>query len=131
MEFLEHVKELEIVSFKNRWKLAWRNANAGIQTNSKSDTSCADSNLVPPCEGSGTSKDLPTLRPHVEGRNETRNLPRRVKRRGREEFCDFGTCLKRNFGTSVNGVPHFRLEWMGKNSLGTNGMEWSTDECPA
>ncbi|GBM89837.1 hypothetical protein AVEN_72136-1 [Araneus ventricosus] len=67
--------------FKYRWKLAYRNGNAGIQRNSKYNTSCADSNLEPRCEASGTSKDLPTLRPRVEGGNETRNPPRR--RRGR------------------------------------------------
>ncbi|GBN64040.1 hypothetical protein AVEN_158701-1, partial [Araneus ventricosus] len=32
-------------------------------------------NLRPRFEGSGTSKDLSTLGPRVEGRNETRNLP--------------------------------------------------------
>ncbi|GBO20988.1 hypothetical protein AVEN_189244-1 [Araneus ventricosus] len=79
MEFLEHGKEIAIVSFKNHWKLAWRNGNAGIQTNSKSNISCADSNLGTRCEGSGKSKDLPTLRSHVEGRNGTRNLPTRRK----------------------------------------------------
>ncbi|GBN08943.1 hypothetical protein AVEN_11944-1 [Araneus ventricosus] len=45
MEFFEHGKEKAIISFKNRWKLAWRNGNAGIPTNSKSITSSADSNL--------------------------------------------------------------------------------------
>ncbi|GBM86746.1 hypothetical protein AVEN_198515-1 [Araneus ventricosus] len=89
----------------------------GIQRNSKSNTSCVDSNLGPRFEGSGTSKDLPALRPRVEGRNETRNLTRREKRTsGWVEFCDFEPCLKTNFGASVNG---------------TNGMNWSTDECPA
>ncbi|GBM24466.1 hypothetical protein AVEN_41111-1 [Araneus ventricosus] len=73
MEFLEHGKEKAIVSFKNRRKLAWWNINAGIQTNSKSNTSCADSNLGPGCEGSSTSKDLPRLGPRDEARkSETR-----------------------------------------------------------
>ncbi|GBM69578.1 hypothetical protein AVEN_261644-1 [Araneus ventricosus] len=40
--------------------------NDGIQMNSKSKTSCADSNLRPRCEASGTSKDLPRLRPRDE-----------------------------------------------------------------
>ncbi|GBM73107.1 hypothetical protein AVEN_198780-1 [Araneus ventricosus] len=37
-----------------------------------------------------------------------------------------------HFGASVNDVPHFST-WMGggKTSLETNGIEWSTDECPA
>ncbi|GBM01646.1 hypothetical protein AVEN_271910-1 [Araneus ventricosus] len=71
--------------------------------NSKSNTSCADTNLVPGLEGSDTSKDLSTLRPRVEGRNETRNLMRRE----RGEFCDFEPSLKTNFGASVNDMPHF------------------------
>ncbi|GBO42396.1 hypothetical protein AVEN_156844-1 [Araneus ventricosus] len=41
----------------------------------KFQTQSADSNLRPPLEDSGTSKDLPTLGPRVEGRNETRNPP--------------------------------------------------------
>ncbi|GBN70007.1 hypothetical protein AVEN_158782-1, partial [Araneus ventricosus] len=104
-----------------------QNDNDGIQTNSKSNTLCADSNLGHRLEGSGTSKYLPTLRPRVEGKNETRNLPRRG--RGGVEFCDFEPCLKTNFGASVNDVPHFST-WMEekKTSLGRNGMEWSTDE---
>ncbi|GBL99799.1 hypothetical protein AVEN_162814-1 [Araneus ventricosus] len=43
-------------------------SKAGIPTNSKYNTSCADSNLWPRCEGSGTSKDLPRLGPHDEAR---------------------------------------------------------------
>ncbi|GBM15081.1 hypothetical protein AVEN_150098-1 [Araneus ventricosus] len=68
MEFLEHGKEKAIVSFKNRWKLAWRSGKVGIPTISKSNTSCADSNLGPRCEGSGTSKDVPRLGPRDEAR---------------------------------------------------------------
>ncbi|GBN68639.1 hypothetical protein AVEN_136494-1 [Araneus ventricosus] len=68
MEFLEHWEEKAIVSFKNRWKLAQRNGKAGIPTNSKSNTSCADSNFWPRCEGSGASKDLPRLGPRDEAR---------------------------------------------------------------
>ncbi|GBN53922.1 hypothetical protein AVEN_37960-1 [Araneus ventricosus] len=41
----------------------------------KFQTQSADSNLRPRLEGSGTSKDLPTLGPRVESRNETRNPP--------------------------------------------------------
>ncbi|GBM81017.1 hypothetical protein AVEN_138287-1 [Araneus ventricosus] len=108
MEFSEHGKEKAIVSFKKRWKLAQRNGNAGVQTNSKSNTSCADSNLGPRLEDSDTSKDRPTLRPRVEGRNGTRNLSV-WEEEGLEwvEFCDFESCLKTNFGASVNDVPHF------------------------
>ncbi|GBO15187.1 hypothetical protein AVEN_72687-1 [Araneus ventricosus] len=88
MEFLKQWKEKAIASFKNRWKLVQRNGNAEIQMISKSQTSCADSNLGPRLEDSGTSKDLPTLRPRFEGRNETRNLPRRGRVRGWVELCD-------------------------------------------
>ncbi|GBN94426.1 hypothetical protein AVEN_182006-1 [Araneus ventricosus] len=68
MEFLEHGKEKAIVRFKIWWKLAYRNGKSGIPTNSKSNISCADSNLGPQCEGSGTSKDLPRLGPRDEAR---------------------------------------------------------------
>ncbi|GBN12058.1 hypothetical protein AVEN_190412-1 [Araneus ventricosus] len=47
----------------------------GIPKNSKSKTPSADSNLGPRCEGSGKTKDLPTLGLRVEARNETRNPP--------------------------------------------------------
>ncbi|GBM10226.1 hypothetical protein AVEN_177494-1 [Araneus ventricosus] len=40
-----------------------------------STTQFVDSNLRSRLEGGGISKDLPTLEPRVEGRNETRNLP--------------------------------------------------------
>ncbi|GBO07580.1 hypothetical protein AVEN_203345-1 [Araneus ventricosus] len=50
--------------------------NGGIQQNLKSKTQSADSNLGPRCEGSGKTKDLSTLTPRVEARNETRNHPR-------------------------------------------------------
>ncbi|GBM55342.1 hypothetical protein AVEN_252707-1 [Araneus ventricosus] len=63
--------------------------SGGIQTNSKSKTSSADSNLGPRCEGSGKTKDLPTLGPRFEARNEIRN-PRVGEEEGEwEEFCDF------------------------------------------
>ncbi|GBM84996.1 hypothetical protein AVEN_4021-1 [Araneus ventricosus] len=51
----------------------------GIQKNLNSKTQFDYSNFKPWCEG--TSKDLPTLGPHVEGRNETRNLPCGGKRK--------------------------------------------------
>ncbi|GBN75021.1 hypothetical protein AVEN_99039-1 [Araneus ventricosus] len=38
-------------------------------------TPCADSNLGPRCEGIGKTKDLPTLGPRIETKNETRNPP--------------------------------------------------------
>ncbi|GBO18181.1 hypothetical protein AVEN_41143-1 [Araneus ventricosus] len=45
--------------------------SGGILKNSKSKTPPADSNLGPRCEGSGKTKDLPTLGPRVEARNES------------------------------------------------------------
>ncbi|GBN61498.1 hypothetical protein AVEN_232442-1 [Araneus ventricosus] len=87
--------------------------NDGIQKNSKSKTQSADFNLSPRCEGSGKTKDLPTLAPGVEGKKGTRNLP--CGEGGEVEFCSFEPCLKTNFGTSVNTLPYFRLKWVGKN----------------
>ncbi|GBO12540.1 hypothetical protein AVEN_130629-1 [Araneus ventricosus] len=52
----------------------------GIPTTSKSKTSSADFNLGPRCEGSGKTKELPTLRHRVKTRNETRNTPLLRKR---------------------------------------------------
>ncbi|GBM92632.1 hypothetical protein AVEN_9274-1 [Araneus ventricosus] len=46
--------------------------NGGIQKNLKSNTQSADSNLRPRCKGSSETKDLPTLAPRDECRNETR-----------------------------------------------------------
>ncbi|GBL91985.1 hypothetical protein AVEN_116332-1 [Araneus ventricosus] len=43
--------------------------------NSKSKTPPAYSNWGPRCEGSGRTKDLPTLEPRVEARNEIQNPP--------------------------------------------------------
>ncbi|GBL85799.1 hypothetical protein AVEN_63141-1 [Araneus ventricosus] len=42
--------------------------SSGIPSNSKSKTSCADSNLRLRCEASGTSKGLPRLRPRDEAK---------------------------------------------------------------
>ncbi|GBL84860.1 hypothetical protein AVEN_93882-1 [Araneus ventricosus] len=47
--------------------------SGGIPKNSKSKTPSADFSLGPRCEGSGKIKNLPTLSPRVEHRNETRN----------------------------------------------------------
>ncbi|GBN86342.1 hypothetical protein AVEN_80137-1 [Araneus ventricosus] len=49
--------------------------SGGIQKNSKSKTSSDDSNLGSRCKASGKTKDLPTLGPRVEARNETLNPP--------------------------------------------------------
>ncbi|GBO31143.1 hypothetical protein AVEN_99421-1, partial [Araneus ventricosus] len=53
MEFLEHWKEKAIVKIENLWNLEQMIQNDGIQTNSKSKTLCADSNLTPILEASG------------------------------------------------------------------------------
>ncbi|GBM91027.1 hypothetical protein AVEN_198496-1 [Araneus ventricosus] len=107
MEFLEHGKEKPIVKFGNLSDLEQMIRNGGIQKNLKSETQSADSNLRPRCEGSGKTKDLPTLASIVEARNETRNPPRGGRGVWVAEFCDFEPCLKTNFGTSVNALRNF------------------------
>ncbi|GBL84796.1 hypothetical protein AVEN_93831-1 [Araneus ventricosus] len=78
MEFLEHGKEKLIVKVESLSNLKQMIRNGGIQKNLKSQTQSADSNLRPRCEGSGKTKDMPTLTPRVKARNETRNpLPPR------------------------------------------------------
>ncbi|GBO02965.1 hypothetical protein AVEN_149289-1 [Araneus ventricosus] len=79
MEILEHGKEKPIVKVENLSNLEQmiRNGLLKIQKNLKSKTQSADSNLRPRCEDSGKTKDMPTLAPRVEARNETRNLPGR------------------------------------------------------
>ncbi|GBM86856.1 hypothetical protein AVEN_223905-1 [Araneus ventricosus] len=82
MEFLEHGKgKKTIVKVENLPNLEQMIRNGAIQKNLKSKTQSADSNLRPRCEGSGKTKDLPTLVPRVEIRNETRNHPRGGKAR--------------------------------------------------
>ncbi|GBM37061.1 hypothetical protein AVEN_228080-1 [Araneus ventricosus] len=68
-------------------------------------TPSTDSNLGPRFEGSGETKDLPTLGPRIEVRKETRNVGKEKYRW--EEFCDFEPCIKTKFGTSVNALPNF------------------------
>ncbi|GBO41688.1 hypothetical protein AVEN_270292-1 [Araneus ventricosus] len=75
MEFLTHGKEEPIVKVENLSNLEQMIRNGGIQKNSKSKTQSADYNLRPRCEGSGKTKDLTTLAPRTEARNETRNPP--------------------------------------------------------
>ncbi|GBN80528.1 hypothetical protein AVEN_202193-1 [Araneus ventricosus] len=76
MEFLEHRKKKPIAKVENLSNLEQMTQNGGITKNLKSKTPSADSHLRPRCEGSGKTKDLPTLAPRVEARNETRNPPR-------------------------------------------------------
>ncbi|GBO41857.1 hypothetical protein AVEN_219599-1 [Araneus ventricosus] len=73
---MEYGKEKAIA----RWELAQRNGKAGIPTNSKSNTPCADSNLEPRCEGSGISKELPRLGPRDEARKSEIRLVREETR---------------------------------------------------
>ncbi|GBN59719.1 hypothetical protein AVEN_253236-1 [Araneus ventricosus] len=83
--------------------------NSGIQKNLNSKTQSADSNL-------SKAKDLPTLAPRTEGRNETRNLRVGEEESGWQEFCDFEPCLKTNFGTSVNALPNFSTKTGGEKN---------------
>ncbi|GBN40433.1 hypothetical protein AVEN_252315-1 [Araneus ventricosus] len=75
MEFSEHGKRKPIVKVENLSNLEQMIRNGGIRKNLKSKTQSADSNLRPRCEGSGKTKDLPSLAPRNEGRNETRIPP--------------------------------------------------------
>ncbi|GBN61402.1 hypothetical protein AVEN_173807-1 [Araneus ventricosus] len=85
----------------------------GIPTNSNSKTSSADSNLGPRCENSSKTKDLPTLGPCIEARNETQNLRVGEEESRREEFCHFEPRLKTNFGTSTNVSLNFSTKMSG------------------
>ncbi|GBL80959.1 hypothetical protein AVEN_83054-1 [Araneus ventricosus] len=75
MEFLEHGKKRPIVKVENLSHLEQMIRNGGIQKKLKSQTQSTDSNLRHQSEGSGKTKDLPTLSPRDEGRNETQ-IPR-------------------------------------------------------
>ncbi|GBL72684.1 hypothetical protein AVEN_235838-1 [Araneus ventricosus] len=69
LEILEHGKEKPIVKAENLSNLEQMIRSGGIQKNLKSKTASANSNLRPRCEGSGKTKDLPTLTPSIEARN--------------------------------------------------------------
>ncbi|GBL92822.1 hypothetical protein AVEN_144931-1, partial [Araneus ventricosus] len=79
----------------------------------------------------GTSNDLTTFAPRVEGRNETRNLPCVGRGEGWQEICDLEPCLKTDFGTSVNALPNFSTKMGGEKQPWAKWMEWTTDELPA
>ncbi|GBL93212.1 hypothetical protein AVEN_42660-1 [Araneus ventricosus] len=80
MEFLKLGEEKPIVKVENLSNLEQMIRRDGIQKNLKCKTQSADSNLKPRCEGRGKTKDLTTLTPGVEARNEIRNPPRGGKR---------------------------------------------------
>ncbi|GBN84768.1 hypothetical protein AVEN_58975-2-1, partial [Araneus ventricosus] len=69
LEFLEHGKEKPIVEVENLSNSEQIIRSGGIQKNLKSKTQSADSNLRLRWEGSGKTKDLPTLAPLVEAGN--------------------------------------------------------------
>ncbi|GBO40377.1 hypothetical protein AVEN_70518-1 [Araneus ventricosus] len=68
MEFLEHGSEKPIIKVENLSNLEQMIRSGEIQKK-------LNSNSRPLCEGNGETKDLPTMAPRVEARNETRNLP--------------------------------------------------------
>ncbi|GBL83465.1 hypothetical protein AVEN_196326-1 [Araneus ventricosus] len=74
MEFLEHGKK-RLIKVENMSNLEQMIRNDEIQKNLKSKIQSADSNLRPRLEGNGKTKDMPTLAPRDEGRNETRIPP--------------------------------------------------------
>ncbi|GBN29938.1 hypothetical protein AVEN_158064-1 [Araneus ventricosus] len=85
--------------------------SGGIPSNSKSKTSCADSNLRPRCEARGTSKGLPRLRP----RDEARKLE--IRRVG-GEYGDRRSMVA-HFGAYVNDMRNFSIKMGGgKTGLG-------------
>ncbi|GBO41349.1 hypothetical protein AVEN_137362-1 [Araneus ventricosus] len=109
MEFLEHGKRKPIAKVENLSDLEQMIRNGGIQKNLKSKTQSAYSNFRPRCEASGKTKDLRTLTPRVEARNETRNPRVGEEESGWQEFCDFEPCLKTNFGKTsfrTNGIAN-------------------------
>ncbi|GBM94166.1 hypothetical protein AVEN_165790-1 [Araneus ventricosus] len=124
MEFLEHGKEKAIVKIENLRNLEQPIRNDGIQTNSKSKTSCADSNLRSRCEASGASKDLTRLRPRDEARkSENRRVGGGIGDR-RATVAHSGAYVNdvRNFSVKMDG---------GKNGLRTNGVASLQSKCPA
>ncbi|GBM85304.1 hypothetical protein AVEN_231122-1 [Araneus ventricosus] len=85
--------------------------SGGIPTNSKSKTSCADSNLRSRCEASGTSKGLPRLRPRDEARkSEIRRVGGGIGDR---------RAMVAHLGAYVNNGRHFSIKMGGeKTGLG-------------
>ncbi|GBM33482.1 hypothetical protein AVEN_55798-1 [Araneus ventricosus] len=115
MEFLEHGMRKSIVKVENLSNVEQMIRNGGIQKNLKFKTQSADSNLRPRCEASSKTKDLCTLVPRDEGRNETRIPYVGGRGDGWVQFFDFEPCLKTNCGTTVNAFLIFRLKWVGRN----------------
>ncbi|GBM35957.1 hypothetical protein AVEN_95486-1 [Araneus ventricosus] len=100
-----------IVRVESLSNLEQMNRNGGIQKYLKSKAASADSNFRPGCEGSGKAKDLPTLAPRVEARNETQ------KPRGGKRGVGGGNLV------SEQTLEHpsmfsliFRLKWVGKTA---------------
>ncbi|GBO18886.1 hypothetical protein AVEN_228801-1 [Araneus ventricosus] len=75
MEFLEHGNRKPIIKVENLSNLEQMIRNDVIQKNLKSKPQSTDSNLIHRCESNGKTKDLPTLAPRDEDRNETRIPP--------------------------------------------------------
>ncbi|GBM61643.1 hypothetical protein AVEN_64405-1 [Araneus ventricosus] len=109
MEFGEHGKEKAIVNVENLWNMEQMIRKDGIQTNSKSKTSCSDSNLKPRCEASGTSKDLTKLRRRLENRKSAESGG---GWRNRED----GRVAVAQSGAYVNDVHNFSIKIGGKKT---------------
>ncbi|GBM11309.1 hypothetical protein AVEN_107325-1 [Araneus ventricosus] len=69
MEILQHGKEEAIVSLKTDGNL---HSGMAMLEFKRIQNPTLPASIGPRLEDSGTSKDLPTLRPRVEGGNETR-----------------------------------------------------------
>ncbi|GBM40884.1 hypothetical protein AVEN_14805-1 [Araneus ventricosus] len=120
MEFLEHGKEKAIVSFKNRRKLAklefQRTQNPTLQAPIPIwdlETRVAAHQSI--CRDWDLATRLENRKSAVWGRR---------NRRGSKSS---GSAL---WSLREWRALFFDLNGWKKTSLGTNGMEWSTDECP-
>ncbi|GBL96970.1 hypothetical protein AVEN_182546-1 [Araneus ventricosus] len=93
-EYLENGKEKPIIKVENLSNLEQMILNGGIQKSLKSKTQSADSNLRLRSEGSGKTKNPPTLAPCVEARNEIYISRVGEEESGWQEFFDFEPCFE-------------------------------------
>ncbi|GBM28396.1 hypothetical protein AVEN_262156-1 [Araneus ventricosus] len=108
MEFLSTGRKKQ--SSRSKTYEIWNYLDFLFWMNSNSKTSCADSNLRPQCEASGTSKDLPRLRPRDEAKT----------RKSAEWGGGIGGDRKAtlaHFGSYVNDVCNVSIKMCGKKRV--------------